>query len=526
MRCALGKWSSRATSWWLASWILTALVFAPLCLGLETPEIVKRASPAVVLIEVYDSQMRPTGKGSGFFVSGDGLIVTNKHVIANAYRIRARRIDGATFGIEQVVFTPKDVDLAVLKSNAKDCAYLEIAGDPRPAIGSKIVVVVNPLGWEGTVAEGIISGRRKRQGGGYVLQISAPISPGSSGSPVLSSDAKVVGVATSIWRESGAQAINFAIAGEDVASAVAACATSDPPHVLRAEEPSDAYFLSEMTAMKEEILQRAFESALRRGNALAAKYPKSAGLAYNLGLVYNELGSYEQAVATYKKSISLDRSKAYTWTNLANTYFRQSRFEDASNAARESIRILPAGELAWNTLGNAQFKLEQYVEGIKSFKRALEIKPTYLSARVSLALCYLALEDYVHCEDEYLNVFSVDPTNQAAREGLALLAKLKSESAVPPKENAPKSLDESIHAKTLEAHAIVQGRVLGPKKRAVALYLEAAKAGDPDAMVNLGHLMKSGTLVKKDLKGAHAWYEAAAKRGSPEAAEALRNFKP
>jgi S1-C subfamily serine protease len=101
-------------------------------------------------------------------------------------------------------------------SRANNVPYLTLETDPQFSPGQKIIVIGNPLGLEGSVSEGIISAIRTDEG---LVQITAPISPGSSGSPVMTEDAKVMGVAT-LQSERG-QNLNYAIPVQIVNAALA-----------------------------------------------------------------------------------------------------------------------------------------------------------------------------------------------------------------------------------------------------------------------------------------------------------------
>jgi len=171
------------------------------------PEIVKRAKPAVVEIVALDEKGSPTKLGTGFFIWEDGLVVTNCHVIQGATSLAALDNHGAVFSLDRVLACSTDPDLAVLKFTAHDVAFLHPRHSGEIVEGDKVIVIGNPTGLTGTVSEGIISALREN---GSIIQITAPISPGSSGSPVLDEKGELIGIVTS-QRQEG-QNLNFAIA--------------------------------------------------------------------------------------------------------------------------------------------------------------------------------------------------------------------------------------------------------------------------------------------------------------------------
>lgn len=165
------------------------------------------ASQAVVMIDVQGPDGKTLGTGSGFFVSSDGLLVTNQHVIERAHAARARLYSGEWVRIGSVLTEDDRADLALLRAVASDVPYLELSAD-SPAIGTKVYALGNPQGLTNTLSEGLISGVRDFPQRGEVLQTTAPVSGGSSGGPLLLADGRVVGVIALIR---GGQNLNFAV---------------------------------------------------------------------------------------------------------------------------------------------------------------------------------------------------------------------------------------------------------------------------------------------------------------------------
>src|SRR5262249_5709016 len=179
------------------------------------PEIVAKTKPAVVEIVTIDQKGSPNRLGTGFFISPDGQVVTNQHVVEGAASIAAINNNGAMFQFERVVAQPAGVDLAILKFRATDVPFLTLGNSATAVEGQKVIVIGNPTGLTGTVSDGIISAFRENRS---LIQITAPISHGSSGSPVMDETGEVIGSATLI-KEKG-QNLNFAIAVEKVSAAL------------------------------------------------------------------------------------------------------------------------------------------------------------------------------------------------------------------------------------------------------------------------------------------------------------------
>jgi serine protease Do len=163
-------------------------------------------------------------QGSGFFVTQDGYVVTNNHVVSNAVEVTVKLEDGRTLDATVVGRDPR-TDLAVLKVK-QDGSYpfVRLAGTP-PRVGDWVVAVGNPFGLGGTVTAGIVSARGRDIGAGPYddfLQIDAPVNRGNSGGPTFNANGEVVGVNTAIFSPSGGNVgIAFAIPADTVNTVVA-----------------------------------------------------------------------------------------------------------------------------------------------------------------------------------------------------------------------------------------------------------------------------------------------------------------
>ena len=170
-------------------------------------DVIKDASPAVVRIVAYDITGTKRGEGSGFFI-GRGKIVTNAHVVEDAY---SAEVHSFLKLYEHVTISKcgDDVDMALLTVNGVGEATIPLAdgSDLRP--GQRILAIGNPLGLERTVSDGLISAVRGIPGELQIIQITAPISPGSSGGPLLNLKGSVIGVTSASLSEG--QNLNFAI---------------------------------------------------------------------------------------------------------------------------------------------------------------------------------------------------------------------------------------------------------------------------------------------------------------------------
>ncbi len=160
------------------------------------------------------SQRQMLGLASGFFISADGYVVTNNHVVEHADNVTVTTSDGKSLDAKVIGTDPK-TDLALLKVTEKgDYPFVAFSGD-EPRVGDWVVAIGNPYGLGGTVTAGIISAEGRDIGEGpydSFLQIDAPINRGNSGGPAFNLQGQVVGVNTAIFSPSGGSVgLGFAI---------------------------------------------------------------------------------------------------------------------------------------------------------------------------------------------------------------------------------------------------------------------------------------------------------------------------
>lgn len=167
--------------------------------------------------EEEDNYIDGRGAGSGFFISRDGYIVTNNHVIENAREITVVLSDQREL-TARVVGRDEATDLAVLKVDGNDFAFVAFEEENDPRVGDWVIAVGNPFGLGGTATAGIISARGRnlpeQRASNYVdyLQIDAAINTGNSGGPTFDIYGRVIGVNTAIYSPTGnSVGIGFAI---------------------------------------------------------------------------------------------------------------------------------------------------------------------------------------------------------------------------------------------------------------------------------------------------------------------------
>jgi hypothetical protein len=175
---------------------------------LTPAEIAERATPSIVSIRTE------SGLGTGFVVREDGWIVTNLHVVAGSDEVIVHLPDRSEYPVVEIINASAAHDLIVLRIDTKKKLRPLLLGDSEKLrAGDPVVAIGHPLGLEDTVSNGLLSAIRRVEGM-VLLQVSAPIAPGSSGGPLFNEQGEVIGVATAILL--GGQNLNLGLPADYV----------------------------------------------------------------------------------------------------------------------------------------------------------------------------------------------------------------------------------------------------------------------------------------------------------------------
>lgn len=178
---------------------------------LNFTDLVGKTEKAVVSITTRDEYGNPETTGTGFFIAQNGTLLSNLHIFENAYSASITAFNNNIFEIDSVLLSSKEYDIIKFSiHNPQNIKfnYLEFKTQ-NPQKGEDIFTIGNPLGLESTVSKGIISSVREIENLGNLYQITAAISAGSSGSPVMNMKGEVIGIAT--FQFTDGQNLNFAI---------------------------------------------------------------------------------------------------------------------------------------------------------------------------------------------------------------------------------------------------------------------------------------------------------------------------
>jgi S1-C subfamily serine protease len=315
------------------------------------PELVKRVKPTVVAITTYDAKDESLMTGSGFFVS-PGQVVTNLHVVKGATRAEIKTLDGKgrIYPIKGALAVDEEGDLALLSIDMplERTRSIELATG-LPDEGEPIFVIGNPLKLEGSVSDGIVSAVREVPNTGQIIQITAPISHGNSGSPVFNLQGQVLGVVT--IKVSNGQNINLAIASARV----------------DALKPDKLIPLAELSA---------------RGKGDLAES------IYRSGLESLWLGNYDNAVGYFENLVNKNPKRAEAWVQVGYCKVKQGKNSEAIRAYQQALQLKPGSAEIHNKLGDAYYYAGRLREAIESFTEAARLRPELAETYYNLAVTY------------------------------------------------------------------------------------------------------------------------------------------
>jgi len=371
------------------------------------PELVRRIKPSAVAIETFDSRGEKLSRGSGFFIDVD-RVVTNRHVIDNAFRAEVHSYNGSVYQVKGVIAVDAEGDLALLRVDAPPNQVRPLVLDKTsPQEGESVVVIGNPLGLEGSVTNGIVSAVRDIPTFGRIIQITAPISPGSSGSPVVNMRGQVIGIAT--LQITGGQSVNFAIPSERISQLqggvllplselVAASGRNKRAKAVQA-------FRDGLSFLSQDDCEKAlpyFEKAVESDNNYAEAWAQT-------GFCREKLGRHAEAIDASKRAVSL-RPSAESYFNIGLASYYLKIYREAVENYRQAIRLDPYNSAdAHYALGLVYRDWGRPEEEIQAYKQAIKLKPDYASAYERLGSRYLKSKKYAEAIETFKQLIALKP---------------------------------------------------------------------------------------------------------------------
>jgi len=359
----------------------------------EISDLAKKVVSSIVTVNIFNREGKWRGGGTGFFVKEEGLLVTNRHVIDGKVRALAKLSSGEFFPIEGVLSEDHGGDLVLLTLGVKGRSFPTLSlTDTVVETGQPIIVIGSPLGREGTVSEGIVSEVKDIPNFGKVFQHTAPISRGSSGSPVLNMKGEVIGVVVGYSIVEG-ESLNFAISVDRVKG-------------LLSDSQTTPRKLVELVNREEEIwigllLNARYEELINYLKIRIKRNPNNAMAHFYLGLAFGRLSRSNEAIEAYKGAIRIEPNDSDFYYNLGVSYIRLGNHKEAIKAFKQTVRINPDDAKALLNLGYSYGELSCDKEAIKAYEQAIRMKPDFAEAHYNLGEAYLKAKKKKKAIEQY-----------------------------------------------------------------------------------------------------------------------------
>jgi len=430
---------------------------------LPLPQLVKKIENSVFTVYARDQNGKEFSQGSGFVIDSKGICVTNFHVLEGASSGYVQNKDGQKFEISQIIDYDVNRDLVKFQINTNSKVFYALPlSMTKPPKGEEIVCLSTPVGFEQTLSNGIVSAVRETELYGTVIQITAPISHGSSGSPVLNRKGEVLGVSTFGYEDG--QNLNFAVSILNLSqlnknrNITVDAITRNPLETATIKQARRLYmeqnYNEALDILSKEIAKDStnhlafFIAAqifdkLKQTNLAASLIMRALDLKpddadYNNmgGIAFAHLAYYERedkerqkqyfnmAKQMYETSLAIEED-ASTYGNLANLIdlgcwqyhiLPSSAEYDAINYVSKAIELDPNNDMYYTIRAKIKQQLEDYWGCISDCEKAISINPfNYLAYKLRGDTKGYFLKDYKACiKDLETAIELVDDDEQKA----------------------------------------------------------------------------------------------------------------
>lgn len=393
------------------------------------PELVRKIKPSAVAIAAFDARGNIVSRGSGFFVATD-RIITNRHVIEGSSRVEVHLLDGKKYPVKGVLAVDGEGDIALLQIDVPAAVAVPLPiVRSVPQEGESVVVVGNPFGLEGSVSNGIVSAVREISGYGRIIQITAPISPGSSGSPVVNMLGQVIGIAT--LQAAEGQSLNFAVPSERILQLKVnelqtfTSLTADSQKSKRAN--AERVYSQGVAQLSRDDFARAlgfFEKATEIDPTYAEAW-------YQAGFCYGILGRHAEALKASKQAAKLKPEWSAVFVNIGASSYALGQYKDALEAYKQAARLDDDNPDVQYALGLTLGRLNRGDEEALAYKRAIILKPDHANAIDRLGQAYLKQKRYGDAAAAFDQLKTYKPDEKTYNNlGEALLEQGKAEDSI------------------------------------------------------------------------------------------------
>ena len=369
---------------------------------LTADKIYKKVSDAVVVILAYNSSNKLSSQGSGVVINNKGYVVTNFHVLAENDRLEILHNKEIVPYVD-IIGIDVQKDILILKIEEEKLPSIKIGDSKNLTIGQRIYAIGSPMGFENSISEGIISGLRSSgEMGKNVIQITASISPGSSGGAVVNDKGELIGISTFTVSES--QNLNFAIPIDDILGIE-----------IKSYSQNKIYKKYEWYSKGiDEFTNGNYKEAIKYFTIFIKEYPFDEGAYNDRGIGKVRLGDYGGALQDFNKAIDLNPDLAVAYKNRGNLKLTLEDYKGAMQDFNNAISVNPNYAEAYLVRGVLKANLSDNLGALQDINKSIERNPNDSFAFTSRGLVKSFLKDYKGALQDFNKAITINPQNANA----------------------------------------------------------------------------------------------------------------
>jgi S1-C subfamily serine protease len=350
--------------------------------SLSAEQIYKKVSGAVVVIYAYDDNDKLAAQGSGVVLNDKGYVVTNYHVLSGNKRLEILH-GKENIPYVDIIGIDVEKDILILKIKAKKFPAIKIGNSNSVNIGQRIYAIGSPMGLENSISEGIISGLRSYdESKRSFIQITAGISPGSSGGAVVNDKGELIGISTLTMKEG--QNLNFAIPIDDILKVE-----------IGSYSKNETYKDFELLDKGDNAFKNGdYKESIKYYSLYLKKYPKDAKAYFNRGVAKAKLEDYRGAINDYNNALELNpkNESAYLFRGYAKQDLEN--YQGAIQDYNKGIEINPDDADLYCGRGDAKNSLKDNRGAVQDYTTAIELNPNFAYAYLKRGFAKHELGDY------------------------------------------------------------------------------------------------------------------------------------
>ncbi len=338
-----------------------------------TPDkIFEKVNNSVVVVLAYDN-LGNMFQGSGVVINSDGLIVTNHHVCKDANRIEIKHYNKEIKNVS--IYKYDEVkDILFLKTDDRTLTPIPYGSSSSLRTGQRIYAVGSPEGYENSISEGIVSGFRTDENNVKLIQMTCPITDGSSGGAVLNSKGELIGLSVSGQHEG---ALYFAIPVNDIYTMIGI--------ETQYTEVSDPFKYYEIGTQANE--SKNYNDAEVYFSKYLEKFSSDATAYYKRGYARFKLKEYKKAISDFSTVLQTSETSE-SFFYRGNCYYSLKDYKNALADYNKAIEQEPDNYDIYYNRGYANFRLKNYSEAVSDWQKAVELNPDYkneLEVKIKIA---------------------------------------------------------------------------------------------------------------------------------------------